>query len=395
MSSRDFITKVWCRAIFKLSVIFTAVFTIGLVSAPASAELVKGLYEGSIIVQSQSAKERKKASRELLSQVLVKVSGSRQIESNEVIRRAVRHPDSYVQQFSYKSQVVNVSDEYISVTPSQQSLTQPLEEKTVYELSLQFNANALEKLLLEANLPLWPNNRPTVLIWLVSKNEDGLRYFVNENDPSGIYDSVLQAANDRGLPVVTPLLDLQDQTQISENDVWGLYHQLIRQASKRYNADTILVGRLDPISDDRWDVTWMFLTNDTTVFDATAMDLNSAIHFGIDRIADNFAEQYAITPNELEQGNILLQVDEVDNFEKYSALASYLEAQAAIKKVTVVQVEKDTIYYRLEVQGNFQQLREAIALDKKLLPKPIAMFADLPASLQASGVKRLRYYWDP
>jgi hypothetical protein len=65
-------------------------------------------------------------------------------------------------------------------------------------------------------------------------------------------------ADQRGLPITLPLLDLEDMNQIEFADVWGGFEQSLLPASTRYGADAVLVGRIR-VTQFGQEVEWLLL----------------------------------------------------------------------------------------------------------------------------------------
>ncbi len=374
------------------------------------AEMVDGLYEGQAIVASQSTQERRETARALLAQVVVKVSGSYAALEHDTVRHALTKAHRYIQQYSYSSKTIEASETVEKIEQptgesvqshssgtleilNEQNTIEQAPTKTVYELSIKFIPGMVYGLLREAGLPIWPNNRPSVLVWLVVESESGERYFVNDADQSGVYDKLVQAADNRGLPLVTPLLDLQDQMEIDEDDVWGLYHNMIRGASSRYQVDVVLVGRLKQRASGSWHGTWMMLDDDTMVYEGTTDNVDGAMAFAIDRIADGFAKLYAIVPSADGDSTVLMQVDNITNFVDYVGVTSYLGRLAPVRDYVVMAAVGETLFIKLKTEGYFQQLQEAIALDRKFSPVPLTVMAELPPSVTQVWSHRMRYRW--
>ena len=48
----------------------------------------------------------------------------------------------------------------------------------------------------------------------------------------------------RGLPLIFPIMDLEDQLTVDDGLIWGRFGKELLQASERYNANCLLIGRL-------------------------------------------------------------------------------------------------------------------------------------------------------
>ncbi len=340
MAFRQSKVRQCCRSVICLLSLVVAIMLIG--SPLARAELVRGLYEGHATIQSQSASERKSAAQTLLAEVLVKVSGQSTVLANALIKQSLRKADIYIQEYSYSANTVNII----------------------------FSQTAVEDLLRQAGMPLWSTNRPSLLIWLMVEEEQGGRYLVNDSDRTGVYDELTQAAQNRGLPLIVPLFDLEDQTEVSEDDVWDLNQSVVQKTARRYNADAVLLGRINRGSSGLWKSTWILLQGEAITYEDTAGSLSNAVAHGMNYIADSIVQHYAIAPTQKGGANdlVLLQVDGIDSFAKYAALNNYLGKLAPVRNFTIVELQGEKVFLTLKTEGQIEQLREAIALDKKFTP---------------------------
>ena len=128
-------TKVVVRVLWPL--LFGPVLGL-LVPISSHAEMVRDLYEAQVPVSSQSAQALERASREALSDVLVKVSGSVEVLANPTIAAAIRDARKQVQQYSYNKG------------------EGPGSELTA---RFEFDSSWVTRLVTEAGAPLWTANR--------------------------------------------------------------------------------------------------------------------------------------------------------------------------------------------------------------------------------------------
>ena len=135
---------------------------------------MKILYVAEVLVPSESSSELLVGSRAGLAQVLVRVSGSRAIQENEVIVEALKNSDSYYYQYGYES-----SDELMFY---KDDLTRALKLRLFYEPSV------IADLLRKADLPIWGSNRPEILVWLAYMNNRE-RYILDEASESELLSS--------------------------------------------------------------------------------------------------------------------------------------------------------------------------------------------------------------
>jgi hypothetical protein len=127
----------------------------------AHAIPVEDLYVTDVLVLDESSRQLRTGARAGLLQVLVRVSGTIDVEQSSLVRNSLRNPAAYYYQYSYEStdRVLVVNDE----------------EVPAKLLRLHFEPSAIARLLRDANLPVWGSNRPAVLLWIaISDGTQGL-----------------------------------------------------------------------------------------------------------------------------------------------------------------------------------------------------------------------------
>jgi len=173
----------------------------------SSAANVSGLYEAEVPVIDQAAATREKGVATALRVVLVKVTGDRNVASRSAIVPLLEEAQRYVQQYRYRA---------VSPTTADGSV---LPEESL-ELWVRFDAGTLDKRLRDLGVPIWGKQRPSTLVWLVVEDEGGRRLIGTDEESE--YLSVLkERASVRGIPMLIPLLDLEDNARLKPSDVWG------------------------------------------------------------------------------------------------------------------------------------------------------------------------------
>lgn len=320
-------------------------------TASAAAVEVAGLYQAELPVESTAPAERAKLTRAGMQEVVVRVSGGYQALDSGSIQEALRKPDRYLQQFSYL-QVTSVNG-----------------QGTAQRLRLQFDPTLIDNLLRRARMPIWGKNRPNLLLWVTVDDRQG-RQILGGGDDSPLKQGVIEQARRRGLPVLFPLMDLDDEQALSVVEAWGLFREPLERASARYQTEAVLAGRLYRNAEQQWTGRWQFIFNDQSFgFSAEAPDLESYPIAAIDFAADQLASYYAVNTAALSDEVVRFQVEGVNSLQSYAEVTSYLVNLAAVTGVATSGVDQDTLILTLTTEGEVDKLVEAIALDHKLIQR--------------------------
>lgn len=340
---------------------------IGLASPLWAGQLVD-IYRADTLVKSQSEGERNAAARATLGEVIVRVSGQRSALDHPAIKEATTKAQNYLFGFSYKS-----SSETITV-----------DGKTSAAIGLQLNyaPQAIEQLLRQSQLPVWPAQRPKVLVWLVAKDQAGLHLAM---DPIDI-QALQQQAQYRGLPLVLA------EAGVAAGDLWNPDRATLEAVSARYKADAILVGRYTPYSlgpippvgaansaastaagvaqgQGPWLGDWqLFHNGNVQSFSDETPEVKGLLTSVVDRAADYFANQYAITPTGQGPQAIMLHIGNITSFGEFKQAQAYLNELAMVQRMEVAKVNADGILVRLTTEGDVKLLVTTLALGRRLAP---------------------------
>lgn len=333
--------------------LLTLVF-LTLCAVAASAGQVIQIYRAETLVATQSAAERNDAIKLGLEEVILRVSGDGASLENPLVREALSQAQSYLYEFSYAS-----TDEMLQIEEQQVPATR---------LILKFSPSSIDKLLRDANLPLWPANRPALLIWPIMKDINGDIYRVLDEES---HKALYRQAGLRGVPLLMPLHDLEDNLALSNDELWAQNEERVRAASERYKADAILVGRYSQGISGSWESSWQLLhTSGNQHFEPRSADTAGIFTQVINATADYFARLYAIAPGEggAASGEIVMRVDGVTEFSDYKDLERYLTELAITNRVDLISMERDKVLIRLHTAGDLALLQNMLELGKKLYP---------------------------
>ena len=310
-----------------------------------SAAVVPWLYDVAVPVESQKPSARLEASRVALLQVLTRLTGLVHVPRHPQIVRALAAPDLYYSQFRFVA-------------------AQP-EAEIPLSLRIQFSPRSVLRLIRDSALPVWGANRPVVVAWVVV--EQGIeREIIAAGSSHPLALELQQRARERGLALLYPLLDLEDQIKVDPAVVWGRMSQVLLPASERYRADIVLIGRVQALGDGNWAMSWEFW------FDGRVIPLNPideqaplTAAAAVDHIANELTQRYAVLGREPRQ--ILLGVSGIFSPADYGGLLNYLEALEFVDHVNVAEIQTDHLGLIVTTSAAPEQLLRLLEIDRRLL----------------------------
>jgi hypothetical protein len=318
-------------------------------------ESQQDLYAARVPVATHDQGERQNAFRRAFEQVLTKVSGKRTLPKHAVVTQALSRPAQYVAQFRY----------YSELKPSTGHAESPTR---ALQLWTQFDASAVDALLRAANIPVWGKARPSVLLWFAL--EEAIGPVVLGADGSNRLTAVLEdAAAERGLPLILPLLDLEDRARLSDSNLWGGFEEDILSASGRYQSDAVLVGRAYRLLSNQWETRWrLFLAGTSRDWSFRGDAIEPLLEAGIDQAVGYLAKRFLAVGGSSPGDGTALVVGGIKSLEDYASILSYLQSLEVIKTVQVEKLQRDRVWFLVKARGGVSAIRDVLAFNRKLIP---------------------------
>lgn len=353
-----------------------------LLSFNAFAVNVSDLYRVSVAVDDQGEESRKLGVQWAFQQLLIKVSGYQEVLVNPTLVAASQNAERYMQGFSYQQDSV---------------------DEQVY-LQAWFSKALIIPLMKRAQAPIWGENRPLLLNWLAIEPTEGSENDVlSESELSEAEKKFAQAGvvfesdvgaseiirgerllvseqvpewqmrferafSERGLPILWPIADLEDQTGLPLNQLWWLFPEAIRLASQRYQADSVLAGKLNQSAQGQWQYEGLlFHGEQQRNIIAEGDSPLSALTIAASEVGHYFADQFAIKSDPMGgRSGLRVVVKKVNDFTDYSQVLAYFKSITGVRLVEVAQVDKDNLQLYLSLEGDWDKVQRIIRLDNKL-----------------------------
>lgn len=337
-------------------------------SMPVTATVVEHLYEAEFAVSDQTRKTRHEIFRKAFQQVLIKVVGSSAVLGSPLVHEARSNVLKYVSQFRY----IELPKDFVQ-PPATKST--PVVFSNI--LWIRFDTSAVNKLLKNSQLPVWGKLRPETLVWIAVR-DGGQRYVLRRRDKSPIKDQIEKAAKLRGLPIIWPEYDQTDRSRLSFVDLWGGFWDNVLTVSRRYQKESMLVGRYLWAAGE-WQVNWDLLTNTHQKnWQIHSNELDFLSTTGVDKASDLVSAKYALFLRETGGSNIYIDIHGVNDIDDYSKIAAYLQGLAPVKDLNASEVSSQGVRFKIDAQGNVEDLKHLIALGAVLRPVNVQVSTQQP-----------------
>lgn len=321
------------------------------------------LYVAEAPVDDEASETRNAKLSELLAEVMVRVSGSTAIGGRPGASEVLDAAPSLVQQFRYRT--IGEGEQLQRV------------------LWARFDQAAVDRMMRERGLPVWAQ-RPGVLLWLGAERVGQRMLLSLENAPEA-RDAALGRAEQRGMQLQLPLMDLEDRAALQPADLWADYAPGIRAASARYLADVILVGRLSARADDTWQGGWSLLIGDERqAFQTPAMTLDKGLPFAIDQAQNLLAARFAPMPGGGGIEGTLVRFSGIRDLADYGRLMGILARLEPVSRFALRHADADSLVIEFVLRGSSEDLVRSLENSGGLMAEPAGRFA-VPAQADAAA----------
>jgi hypothetical protein len=339
------------------------------------AVAVEGLYSATVEVADQSSAQRQKGFSRALAGVLIKTTGTKDIAVRPGVSQALAQASNYMVKYAYLPQP-QPQFQPISPSVSESAESKPLSSERAeiaqtppgFPLSVQFAKATVDELMRTLDLPIWPANRPQILVWVVEQTASGYRFV----DTGDLHQALQSSFQRRGLPFQLPLYDLGDQLALSSLAAWSLNQQQLQEAAKRYGVDHWLVLRYSQLSSGGVRGSWYlagrkgdFAGDRALLNTLQAASSDEFLSASVDQVTDRFAQQMAYFAD-TEADLFRLVVENIGSFAAFTQLNSFLGGLEIVNSVKVRSIEGDTLVLDLATEGESRVLLRALNKEPRL-----------------------------
>lgn len=320
--------------------------TLFAVSAVANAQQSDSPYQGAVLVAESDEVLLKE---QALKQVLVKVSGKKEIIQNDETQQLLKKTQQLISQYGY--QKIEGNDYFYAV----------------------FDRNKINQALKEMQQPVWGDTRPSTLIWLIQHSK-----LLSDNQIKAGFDSSLsfaikQTELARGIRVQFPLMDLEDNLALSVSDVKGRFYDQVSSASSRYGRSHFVTAELIELGNERWKLSWQLLqkmdgaSRQRTLLSEEFVDSKSSVMKKmVDALADYYAGQYAVLDNNGEKFTQLLHIDGVSSLAQLAQLDNVLNSMLVISSYNIVAAEGEQVSIEVKINGSVTSFKNTLVAQSHL-----------------------------
>lgn len=315
---------------------------------------MKGLFETEVVVASQAREDRNIALREALIIVLSRVAAGKELMVDPAVKNALNNAASYVDQYQYAL--------IAGGTGTHKSR----------KMRVSFNESALMDLMRRSGLAVWNEVRDEVLLWIVIE-QNRRQVLLDTEQDTDFNHALQQAARLKGIPILLPLMDLEEKQAVAVEDIVSAYPEKLLAASSRYDVAAILSAKV--VQQGKcWRSEWTLnFNNKIEQWRVPCEQLEANLSTAFEGVYDHLAAYYAVKPGLIGAGNIRLKISGVNNKKAEAGLKSYLQQLPMVKSVKRVEHKQSRYVVQLKITGTKADLQKYIVLGRELREKGLDM----------------------
>lgn len=338
-----------------------------------SAMVTVNLFEVTIPVVDESQAVRQEALTQGLSDVLIKISGDRQVLNKLTVPPA----GPYVQQYRYTA----LSPAELKSGAEKSSGN---EKAVSHRLWITYNGTRIMELLRQNEIPVWSEHRSEVVIWLAVRDGKN-QYILKESDSSPIKSAVQRVPRRRGIPLIWPRYDNNDRTQVTYTDIRAGFSGQIEMASQRYSSGPIIAINLGR-SGNNW------LLDASLIMDGNSRRWNYQgrkysvlLSQAMNELVDAMAKEFAVVGSRdtSRWQRLLVEFEGVNSVDGYRLVEKSLTSMPVVKSALLAQLESERVIFQLDLRAEVDQFLNQLRNSRDFMELPSANLTLNPSQRQS------------
>lgn len=319
-----------------------------LAAITAHAKDVGNLYKVSLPAQSQKQSAKHELIQKGLKQVLIRVSGQpKLINNHSAIKQAVQNAEQYVKSLYY--------------TRSQTSDS----HKPPLKLHITYQSKPINQLLKKHKMPVWGQDRPLVLLWMINRNNDEDHILVNTQS-NQILQTVSKTARSLNVPVAFPLMDVIDMSRIQPQQLIQGDRQAIHQASKRYDPNAIVVVDFQKRGGRVLSHWQLYFADHTYSWQREDLNSKQMSQKGIQQLTSRLAQHSAVTSSQDQPIQVHVLLHGLNKLKGVAQARRMLEDVAGVQSVHLSQLSGQVGTYNVTINSGLASFVQKLDFSEHL-----------------------------
>ena len=301
-------------------------------------------YTVTLDVPDRSERARRQAMRKALGIVLRRMTGRAELPTGTAVRGALDAAEGYALSFGYARRGDGGS-----------------------AMIVRFDPRGIRQVIEEAGLSVWSLARPRVVAWVLVEGADK-EMILDASSQHGIALAMKRSAEEFGVPLVFPLMDIDERLEMRPMLLRGLFFDQVRQASRRYDADYILLGRVAQSKDnDDWSGSWVLSQPGTAISETASNGAAEAVaRAGLGFVLEALSSRFALHVQS--DVRVRISVEGVRGLSDYAALLRYLRELDGVERAETRELTRDLLTLDIWLATSWEGFLDLLGQDRRLLP---------------------------
>lgn len=304
------------------------------------------LFQTTVTANSQEEAERQQLFQEGFYRLLERLTAKANLEYQPEVKQAASHIITFVDKYAYDGN----------------------------QLTIYYSPALIKELLHRLGHTVEAKSRPKLMVWLVV-DENGEKRLVGEESDPKLVQNMQRIASSKAIPLVFPMLDIEEVSIVGANDVWDLNLGTLVESQERYGTQGMLIGRLH--HQETWEGDWMlYYEGQTYTFNSDRGALERVLMQGITDAASQFSptvtldatpkvrDEEKVKEKSLTQQSYLLYVDNIQTGQDFSRVEMTLRNLGPVKRVTVAEVLQGSAIFEVTLKASQDNRHLLAALDE-------------------------------
>ncbi|GLP94783.1 DUF2066 domain-containing protein [Paraferrimonas sedimenticola] len=334
---------------------------------------VKDLDKAQVKVSSRSNASLNQGMKAGLTQVLMKNSGGLAQLDEPLLKSRLAAPRALISQYGY----TDVDGQLW--------------------LEMSFDHKQILALLRQSNQPIWAAQRPLTLMWMVDEQSEE-QTILSDTLDSEFRDQLLEQAQQVGMPMLLPLMDLDDAMTVAANDVKGQFIDPVATASARYRSDFFAMASVQSSLDGVFYQLQLYPKNSNTQgfvrpvlnLQDQALDADAALAAMMSAISGYYVDRYAVVSTG-ESDTVSLSFAPIKDLTKLVELERYLSSLPSVKSLLMSNYQGEVAQFDVALFGQLAELEQQLSLDSRISPVEAS---DTPSD-DLQPKQELNFWWQP
>jgi hypothetical protein len=182
--------------------------------------------------------------------------------------------------------------------------------------------------------------------------------------------NVKQQGKRFGLPLIFPVMDMNEISQVPIDAVIGMEVPVLKTASKRYSPDALLIGHIEEYDEGLQSAWQLSLKDNRWNWTVSGKTTDEIVAFIMDKVSKTLAKHYVVSITNLPTSWIQMEVSHIEQRKEFGQLIQHLRHLSPVLQLQLTEVSGDVVNLAILIRGTPVIFREHVGLSQYLVERP-------------------------